>query len=1182
VTYLRKIEIKGFKTFAERTTVTFEKGFTAITGPNGSGKTNIIDAILFGLGELSARRLRAESIAKLPFQGNPDSNLSAEKKARVVIQFDNSDGHISVDTNTATISREIDVQGQSIYRLNGRRISRGDLIDTLSTAGIAPHGYNIILQGTITHMAEISSQERRKIIEDMIGIAQYDLEKAEAQEKLKAADISVRTAMGQVGEVQKRVEDLERERNDLLRFNLIRNKMRQLEASKISYGIAEIEKKTRSLSSSVQEIEKRIQRLGDMRNSFRTKRHEAETEWRKLGSDKIEEGQTNILQIQIQSGDLRSRLSGLSTKITSEKAAADGLRRVKDNTEQQILTMNKEVDDLELKLNDLRLEYKGLSDEASAKESEYGALRDEIASLRASLNENNKLVRQKEEKLNQLYQDLINLRSDYAESCSTVRILTQRSKDVQSRKDDFFSTLERLQKSLNDLKEVRREQEERSKTLQQTLERRTARKEIMEKEMKEAGKIAETAKEAVIEFSTQRQLFERIRSEENALANIEELGEVGVIQGIYGRLRNLIKVERGYEKAIEAAAAGWLDSLVVRDLEVAFTCSETLRRLKLGRIKIIPLQGLSSSKSAPNIPETEGLKGFASAFLRYPDQYELALSFVFGDTVITSNEKSALLTSQKGLRSVTVMGDLYEVGGAVESGFYRAPMDFSSVVPTESAIKTLDQAVNALVRHIKERESSIEDVSNEIVEARVEITRLAEAANRLEGEIQLISNNIERTNQNAKRADETLHNIDESLKEEKAQIGSYRISRARILSEERRLRGELAELRKKTDMLEIQKMEVSRDDHGNEIVKLRERLGTIKTDILTMESKITNVLNAALENANIQLEKVTRQMANLEKEVERSLIEKEEVEKQIKELERKKEALSSTILGAKEEAKKFISQIESVDEQLQRVEKEYDESNLLHHQLNLDLQTLRLQMDQHLEKLKTLGYEEPLKVPPQSLQEVESSLKMMSLELERIGAVNQLAESQYAEQISRYKELSVRMNELEQEKIAIIKFIDEIERKKYNAFMDTFNRVNQNLARYFSKLTEGGEATLKLESPEDPFLGGVDMVVQFPNKPPILISGASSGERSVAAVSFLFGLQGLTPASFYIFDEVDAHLDPFHVSKLGELLMEEAAKSQFLVVTLKPEMASKAEKIYGVYGRNGVSYVIHTTLKDAG
>jgi chromosome segregation protein len=203
----------------------------------------------------------------------------------------------------------------------------------------------------------------------------------------------------------------------------------------------------------------------------------------------------------------------------------------------------------------------------------------------------------------------------------------------------------------------------------------------------------------------------------------------------------------------------------------------------------------------------------------------------------------------------------------------------------------------------------------------------------------------------------------------------------------------------------------------------------------------------------------------------------------------------------------------------------------------------------------------------------------MGFELERIGAVNQLAQIQYEDQISKYKELSIRMNELEKERMAIVEFIDEIERKKYNAFMEAFNKTNERIDRFFSKLTDGGNAALKLENPENPFSGGVDMIVQFIDKPPILVSGASSGERSVSAVAFLFALQEFTPASFYLLDEIDAHLDAFHVEKLGELLAEEAVKSQFVVVTLKPEMVSKADRIYGVYGLEGISHVVSTTFK---
>lgn len=1178
--YIKKIELKGFKTFGRATTILLDKNLTVITGPNGSGKTNIMDAILFGLGELSARRLRAESFSKLLFHGAPDANIEKAKVAKVTIQFDNSDHRIPVDTNTVTVSREVYRNGQSVYRLNGRRISRTNLLDMLSMAGISPTGHNIVLQGTITRMAEISPIERRKILDDMVGIAQYDAEKAEAEEKLRSAEISIRTAMGRIDEVQRRVDDLEKERNQLLRHNFIQKEIKRLEAIRTSYEISEIENKIKDSRSKIAEAEAKVENLKQLREQLRSQRHEVEREWRKLSSEMVEEGGTRVLEVQIKIGEIKSRLTELNTKIGASTASIEGLKKVKENQRQQLELIKKEMAEIRRNIKRLQRERNRLLKEITTKQAQHDALVDETAQLWNNLGENSKRMQEVEHRLDKVYQNLVVLKGSYAKCQATIRALTRRLKNLNTRKQQFESTLKELKKSFQDLSEVQNEQKNRLKSLQQTLERKIAQKEAIEQEMAEAGKIANSAREAVVEFETQKKLAEAVAGEEAALRSIEEMGELGVIPGIFGRLRNLIKVERGYEQTVEVAAAGWLDSLVVRDVEVAFTCTETLKRLKLGRIKIIPLRELLSVKSIRS-PRIEGVGGTASRFIRYQKKFEPAVTFVFGDTLIAKDDKAALLASRQGYRVVTVNGDLYEPGGALESGYYRAPVDFASLIPSESALKSLDEAVKTLREHLVRRKSDISTFEEEIDKTKMEIARLTETISTLENETSRLQRSIKQTNRNIRRIERYTKRISSQLKKENAQLELQKVQRSALTKEMQKLRSELAELRRKIDPTHIQELEIQRTKLGEELVKLRQKLSSVETELSTHKAKLENVLKTNYRNVKIQLAKVEKQLSKIEDEVKEAIEEKVILEHELTILETSKEELSRSVLTARKEAKKFTDQIDSIDKRLYRLDRAYEEAKHLYTQLQLNLQALQLQLDQRLTRLKETGYEHPLKVSPNQLELIESTLRLMRSELERLGAVNQLAFSHYAEQISRYKELSMRMNELEQEKQAILDFMDEIEKKKRSVFMEAFSKVNQNFGKFFKKLTDGGEAYLKLDDPEEPFKGGMDIVVKFPDKPPILIGGASSGERSVSAVAFLFALQDLMPASFYLFDEVDAHLDVFHVAKLGELLVEESAKSQFLVITLKPEMASKAAKVYGVYERNGVSHVVSATFKEA-
>ncbi len=1171
--YIKKIELKGFKSFGPQTIkVSLDKGFTAITGPNGSGKSNIMDAVLFSLGELSTRRMRAENAAQLIFHGSDKAGQQKATMAKVVIQFDNTDGTMPVDTTTVTISREVYRNGQSVYRLNGRRMSRAYITETLSMSSISSISQNIIPQGTLTRLTDINSVERRKIIEDLVGIGQYDSEKTEAEEKLRAADISIRTAMGRIDEVQKRLDDLERERNQLLRYNFIHAETKKFQAIKISNDLTQQNAKLNESTSQIEKVKAKVDKLKEQRDLRRSKRHGIEGEWRKLSGENLEEGGSQVLKVQITIGELKSKLTELITKINSGQGSLESLKRIRENNLVQQENLRKEIRENRLKIRAFRSDFAKIKDQMEQKQLEHEVLAKQTAELWGGLDNNNEQIHIKQAEIDNHVKRLAYLRSEYTQDKAALRLCTGRIKNLTVRKEKFQTSLTEIEKSLTELEQVQKDQKTQFKNLEQTIERKKLQKETVEKEITDAEKIASSAKDAVIEFATQRDLAATIAAEEKALRSIEEMGNVGAINGIHGRLRNLIKIDKNFKKAIEAAATGWLDALVVSNIDTAFTCAETLRKMKLGRIKIIPLQGAINVKNKGS-PTREGVVGALSSFMKYESNIDLAVKYVFGDTIVVSNDKVGFALSNEGYRAVTVNGDLYEPG-AFESGYYRAPIDFSTIIPSENALKSLDEAVKALQSHLTTRGTDITSIEEEIDRSKTEITRLTESIATLDRELVRIKRSVKRTQFNIRHTEKYGSKLEREAAAYKGRMSVYMNERNSIRRLDQRLHTEISDLRLKTDVTHIQELEVQREKLGEEVNNFRQKSGSTQTEISTYQSQFDRVLRNGYKNIKIQIVKVEQQQKKLEKEVADAVTERELVKKEIDELEKSRVELSKAVFSAREESKKFTSQIDAIDAELRSLDFEYEQSDKLLNQLQLSMETTQLRMQQLQVQLRQFGFEQPLETNQKQVEDAETTIRMMQFEMERIGAINQLAFAHYADQISRYRELSVRLNELEREKQAIVQFMDEIESKKRKVFMSAFEKINVSLKLYFSKLTGGGEATLKLENPEEPFFGGIDMIVQFPNKPSIVVSGASGGERSVSAVSFIFSLKEFTPASFYILDEVDAHLDAYHTTRLAELLLEEAAKMQFIVISLRPEMVNKAQKIYGVYERNGVSNVV--------
>ena len=407
-------------------------------------------------------------------------------------------------------------------------------------------------------------------------------EKTEAEEKLRAADISIRTAMGRIDEVQKRLDDLERERNQLLRYNFIQTETRKFQAVKVSSDIAAQNIKIAESTTQALTVKERVDKLREQRDLRRNRRHEIEGDWRKLSGEGLEQGGSEVLKVQIKVGELKSKLTELNSRINSGQSSLDSFKRVKENNVSQHDSLQKEIRENRLKIRQYRAEFEKIKAELAEKQAQHETLAKETAQLWEGLDGNNQQIHQLDGQTEGYVRRLAFLRSEYKQDKAALRLCVGRLKNLNARKEKFITSQAEIEKSLGELEQVQRDQKAQLKNLEHMIEKKKLQKETVQKEIEEAEKIATSAKDAVIEFATQRDLAATIAAEEKALRGVEEMGNVGAINGIQGRLRNLVKIDKSFKKAIDAAATGWLDALVVKDIEVAFTCTETLASYEVG------------------------------------------------------------------------------------------------------------------------------------------------------------------------------------------------------------------------------------------------------------------------------------------------------------------------------------------------------------------------------------------------------------------------------------------------------------------------------------------------------------------------------------------------------------------------------------------------------------------------
>lgn len=1175
--YISRVLMRNFKSFSGEIKLNFQQGFNMITGPNGSGKSNIIDAVQFVLGELGSKRMRVQDLSGLIFEGADDEVGGKAQMAQVTLYFDNTDRVLASDRNTVSIGRKIYREGKSDYYLNGKRTSRKVVLDLLEMAGITPGGYNIVLQGTATRLSDLTPSERMTALEDLVGIVEYDEKKAEAKGRLNEAERKIEVANARIDEIRKRVTELERQRNDALRFNHLAREEKWLTAVKLSYQISDLEVKLTELNSQIKEREEEAAKLEEERNQLREEREAARNRLEEFNKEASERGNTKLPL-------LRSDLVGKNTLkegMTSRLREIDGRRayllQAIAEKDGEVAESEKEQASRRAEIESLGKKEQELTAELNAKKAELQALTEQISGARETAGENQRQTESLTESLIPMQEVLSGLEIEINTHATTTINIGEKLKDLEGKKVDYEETAGSLGSKLNEFAALKAQEASSLEEMLRNLEEQITRQKTLRGTIANASQLAKQAETAITEFSAKRDLWRHIIVEEKALERIREIGEAGALTGYHGSLRNLVKIDLPNQRAAYSAAGGWINAIVVDDLNVALECVDRLKKTKLGMTRFIPLNQLKKPEPLQELKEP-GAVGILSQLIRCDEAIIPVVHMIWGDTYLVKDGDAALRVNAKGYRAVTTSGDVFDPKGSITGGYYRRPPDFSKLIPTEESMDTLSKTIKDLRHRLKTRMTDLKASGGNLRGFTTYMDSSKERMSRIDAEVAETNDKIERLNRNIATADESMGKLKVELEKGQGLIAALGERKQKTIQQIEETKQEITRLRewKPSDVTEL---EMRRSALSHEVDELQAALSKVQNDVAVQRGFVDRILTLRVEEA-------VEQRLQMREETQALDAEQVSLQQQLADISREITTIELTLDGVRGEVEattKVLDQhqktLRIINQRFEDLDRRREAVDKRKSQLAFDAERLRLQSEQRWEELARNGYEDMVDIAGTDLDRTDSMLQQIRAEKNGLGAINQLALDHYDEYMNNYKQQSTRINELEGEKASILKFIEEVDREKTAHFMAAFNEVCENFSNLFSKLTGGGDGRLELQNPEEPFSGGVDLYIQFPGKAMRLGTGASGGERSVAAIAYLLAIQRFLKAPFYLFDEIDAHLDDLNTSRLSEVLKDNALETQFLMVSLKDVMVHNADRIYGVFSQGGRSRVLALPMK---
>ncbi len=1163
--YIKQLEIDNFKSFANKIDIPLLDGFTTISGPNGSGKSNIIDGILFALGLSTSRKLRAEKLFHLI------STYTKRNEAFVKVTFAEND-----EGAEFSVARKIKKSSQgysSIYYLDDKVVSLTDIHIKLEKHNITPNSYNVMMQNDVLSITNCSANDRREIIDEIAGVADFDRRIDQAKGELETVEQRVERAMLILTTVDERLEELKEQREIALKYQKLKEDKTKLESQITTVKFFDIRKNLEKAHENILEFTKKKKEEEVQIKDLDERLNLIKEEYKKISDLVREKGEAHQIEIKKKAEELKGDISRKESAIVyADKQIQDGLKSI-ENFKNGIEAQEKKIKDTKLQIKLKEDEILGIQENIDKKKDELKKILEDMTGLdqtaeqhlekRNNLRKELEALRDKEtliiQKQAPLEAELSALRRLLSEAKEQLEKLVVFKNDYSSNKDKNALMIEQLGKDMEDLKTA---QSSNMRDLDQT-----------KNEIEDLGFNIKAAETKIYKL----ELSKQSARESNASVAVDAIMDAK-IQGVHAPLMQLGKVDKEYATALEVAVGGRMAHIVVDDPHVASVCIEILNSSGRGRATFIPLNKIVKAPASLHLPKDKGVIDFAINLIDFDDEYLNAFYYAVGDTLVVEDQSTAHRLIGK-YRMVTLAGEIFEKSGSITGGsLQKSRLKFSQNDDEElstfkARLEEMKNKHKLLIDKRQELETKLEKIRSEYSATLNEYNKAQLELKSMNKDFDSNQVSIDEKTQIIKDTEPKIAQISDKLdkmEEELVLISEQTAVKSTEIEEVEKLMNneELKKLKEQTEAVEfeIKRLNTNLMSANNDILSANQMIAFSETTIQTNRDNIQRTMdnNEVLEkdktNFKAEIEVIKEQLENLEeqiKEITEKLGElmkqRDEINAQLIDLETKKQLKASDIEKTAEQIESFKARRRELEPMMEAVRKELEDAGI---------------------EISTL---EPTEM---GIDEINSQIQKLQKKMDDLGAVNMRAVEEYDSMTVRKNELHNQVETLSNERKQILERMQGYEDLKKETFLKTYNHINENFKEVFHQLSDG-EGTLILENMENPFAGGLTIEAQPRDKKKQRLESMSGGEKSLTALAFVFAIQRYMPAPFYAFDEVDANLDGINVEKLAHIVQQQSKDTQFIVVSHRKPMIESANRTIGVTQKEkGISKVTGVKLRD--